>query len=73
MKHDNWPYEYGPPPKGLPDGDHGWPGSWLFLGFAIVAPFVYIGPELRMIEAWLVAAYRSVESWLVAFSDRYWI
>jgi hypothetical protein len=69
MKHENWAYKYGPPPDELPENDHGWPQSWLMLAFVIVGPFIYFGPELRMIEANLVSAYHTVESWILLIRD----
>jgi hypothetical protein len=63
MKHENWAYKYGPPPE------DGWPASWLTLAFVVVGPLVYFGPESRALEAWLFAAYRTIESWILPFRD----
>jgi hypothetical protein len=69
MKNENWAYKYGPPSDELPQNDHGWPQSWLMLAFVVVGPLIYFGPELRTIEAWLVAACRTGGSWFLVFMD----
>lgn len=72
MKHDYWPYRYGPPPEELADNDHGWPQSWLMVAFVIVSPLIYFGPELRSIETWLIGAYQTVEAWILPFRNWLW-
>lgn len=69
MKHDNWPYTYGPPPENIPDGHGGWPGSWLILAFLIVAPLIYFGPQLGAVEAWLIDAYRAFDGWVAPIRE----
>lgn len=69
MKQDNWPYEHGPPPEELPEGDSGWPASWLIVAFFVVAPLIYFGPQLGAVEAWLIDFYRMVDQWVVPIRE----
>lgn len=69
MKHENWPYEHGPPPEELPERDNGWPGSWLMLAFFILAPLIYFGPELGSIESWIATGYETIENWVAPIRD----
>ncbi|MDI6028977.1 hypothetical protein QBK99_22650 [Corticibacterium sp. UT-5YL-CI-8] len=72
MKNDNWPYRYGPPPDELPENDHGWPGSWLLLGFLLIAPLIYFGPQFASVETWIVDLYHAADRWMAPIRELVW-
>jgi hypothetical protein len=49
----------------VPNKDSGWPGSWLLLVFATIAPLIYFGPVLRSIEASAIDVYETIEAWIL--------
>lgn len=57
-----------PPPEDTTDNGNGF-DTFLLLAFAIIAPLIYFGPELRAVEAWIVNAYGIVEGWLLPIRD----
>lgn len=65
----NWHFRYGPPQGERPARDDDWPASYAFLAFSIIGPLIYFGPELRMVEAWIVDFYRMAETWLLPIRD----
>lgn len=56
------------PPDGSHDGADGFI-SIALLVFVIIAPLIYFGHELGMVESWLVDAYRTIEGWLQPVRD----
>jgi hypothetical protein len=56
------------PPEGSEDRPDGFV-SIAILGFAIVAPHIYFGPELGTVEASLVGLYRTVDSWVAPIRE----
>ena len=59
---DERPHTQLPPPDGSEDRPDGFI-SLAILAFALIAPLIYFGPELGMIEAWLIDIYRTIDSW----------
>lgn len=58
-----------PPPEGSDDKSPDPISAYLLLAFIVVGPLIYFGPQLRMIEAWIVKAYSTVEGWLIPIRD----
>ena len=67
MKSD-WRNNQLPPPEGSEDRPDGFI-SIAILAFAIVAPFIYFGPQLGAVEAWFFDLYRAVESWVAPIRE----
>ena len=59
---DERPHTQLPPPDGSEDRPDGFI-SLAILAFALIAPLLYFGPELGMIEAWLIVVYHTIDSW----------
>lgn len=60
---DERPHTQFPPPDGSEDRPDGFI-SLAILAFAVVAPLIYFGPQLGVIEAWLAGAYGTIDSWV---------
>jgi hypothetical protein len=57
-----------PPPESVSDGRDGFT-SFVLIVFAIIGPLIYFGSELRMVEVWLVDAYRTIDGWAAPIRD----
>lgn len=68
MKRD-WDINPLPPPEGSDDQGLDPISAFLLLAFVVVGPLIYFGPQLRMIEAWIVKAFNTVEGWLIPIRD----
>lgn len=58
---DERPHTQLPPPDGSEDRPDGFI-SLAILAFALVGPLIYFGPQLGVIEAWLIDIYRMIDS-----------
>lgn len=58
-----------PSPEGSDDKSPDLISNYLLLAFVVVGPLIYFGPQLRMIEAWIVMAYGTLEGWLIPIRD----
>lgn len=67
MKSD-WRNNQLPPPEGSEDRPDGFI-SIAILVFVIVAPFIYFGPELGSVEAWIVDLYRAADRWVAPIRE----
>ena len=67
MKND-WRNDQLPPPEGSEDRPDGFI-SIAILAFAIVAPLIYFGPQLGVVEAWFVDFYRTVDGWIAPIRE----
>ncbi len=65
---DERPHNPLPPPDGSEDRPDGFI-SLAILAFALVAPLIYVGPQLGVIEAWLIDVYRSIDSWVAPIRE----
>jgi hypothetical protein len=60
---DEWRHSQLPPPNGSEDRPDGFI-SLAILVFAVVAPLLYFGPQLAVIEIWLIDVYRAIDGWV---------
>jgi hypothetical protein len=65
---DERPHTQLPPPDGSEDRPDGFV-SLAILAFAFIAPLIYFGPHLGVIEAWLIDVYRMVDSWVAPIRE----
>ena len=65
----HWDINPLPPPEGSEYQGLDSISAYLLLAFVVVGPLIYFGPQLRMIEAWIVKAYSTVEGWLIPIRD----
>lgn len=65
---DERPHTQLPPPDGSEDRPDGFI-SLAILAFVVVGPLIYFGPQLNMIEAWLINVYRMIDSWVAPIRE----
>ena len=65
---DERPHTQLPPPDGSEDRPDGFI-SLAILAFALVGPLIYFGPQLGVVEVWLIDVYRVIDSWVAPIRE----
>ena len=65
----HWDINPLPPPDGSDDTGPDAISAYLLLAFVVVGPLIYFGPQLRMLEGWIVRAYSIVEGCVIPIRD----
>jgi hypothetical protein len=69
MKH-HWDIDPLPPPEESRDSPEGF-FSFALLMFVIIGPLVYFGPELRVVETWMVDVHLTIERWFAPIRNMF--